>query len=169
MLRRMPRATGFTLIELMIVVAIIGILAAIAIPAYQTYAVRARVAEGLTLAGSAKTNVAEIHASGNPSNAVAGYNLGYTGPAATTNLTSVLIAPATGVIEITTSANAGGGTLYLTPNSPVGTPLPIGTAAFTPSTDAIAWKCRANTANTEGFAGSVIGTLAVRFAPPECR
>ena len=53
---------GFTLIELMIVVAIIGILAAIAIPAYQDYTIRAQVTEGLTMAASLKTSVSEFYA-----------------------------------------------------------------------------------------------------------
>lgn len=57
----MKTQQGFTLIELMIVIAIIGILAAIAIPAYQNYVIRSQVTEGLSLADGAKTGIAEYH------------------------------------------------------------------------------------------------------------
>src|SRR6267154_4126888 len=61
-LRILSHSNGFTLIELMMVVAIIGILAAIAIPAYQNYTIRAQVTEGMTLADGWKTAIAEYYA-----------------------------------------------------------------------------------------------------------
>ena len=161
---------GFTLIELMIVIAIIGILAAVALPAYQDYVVRSRVSEGMVAASAAKVNVQDVLASGNPRAAADGYALGYTAPTATSNVTSTAIGAERGVITVTYTASAGGGTLIFTPNAPRGTQLPKADgAAFQPPAAQTEWRCAAAGADLTGWAGAAAGTLVARFAPSECR
>ena len=124
---RISSQPGFTLIELMIVVAIIGILAAIAIPAYQDYTVRAQVTEGLNLAATVKTGVSEYYANnGAWPNSITGNGtakLGWTADPTGKYVSDINLSTGS-VITIVyggnaNAANLSGKTLTLTPGTSV--------------------------------------------------
>ena len=169
---------GFTLIELMIVVAIIGILAAVALPAYQDYTVRAKVSEA-TIAGS---TVKSLLSEAFQTDSVTGLNAAATAynniPAAQKASKYVSDVVITGAVTpwpvvVTISATAGNGiptgvngqTLVLSPN--VGGVVPVAA-----SVGAIDWACASasnQTATARALANRTLGTLLAKYAPSECR
>jgi len=130
---------GFTLIELMVTVSIVGLLAILGIPAYQDYSIRARVSEGLSLGFGAQLAVNEFTYINNqlPLTQV---DTQYVSPAATMNVASIVIGAA-GVITITYTPNAGNGSIVLQP---------------TLSSSVLLWDCTG-------------GTLAPKYRPTRCR
>ena len=153
------RQKGFTLIELMIVVAIIGILAAVALPAYQDYTVRAKVTEGLVVASSAKVAVAENAANGKS------FSSGWTAPTSTSNVSSIAIATSTGVITITYPATAGNGTILITPTSSGAGLTANASGSDVPTGGSINWSCAHNGVTTT----AATGNLAAKYRPAQCR
>jgi type IV pilus assembly protein PilA len=169
-------AYGFTLIELMIVLAIVGVIAAYAIPAYQDYLARSRVGEGLSLAASARLAVAENAASGN---ALGG---GYASPPGTRNVKSIHVDDDNGQITVaftTRVAPAETNTLVLVPSVPDNVDAPtarVGLAKGVAQPGVVTWECFAGTKNASALpapgAGPLpaeLATLPPNLAPPECR
>jgi len=168
--------SGFTLIELMIVLAIVGIVAAYAVPAYQDYLGRSRVGEGLALASGARLAVAENAAAGSP------LSSGYVAPPGTRNIGAIALDDVTGEISIRYTARvapAGMDTLVLVPSLPDGSDPPTSRVALEAGVaqgGALTWECFASGKQASSLPAPGSGpmpleaaTLPAKLAPPECR
>jgi len=165
----MKKQQGFTLIELMIVVAIIGILAAVALPAYQDYTVRAKITEGMVMASGFKSGTSETFVDDGPAGVVryAAVIAADLSNIITDKVQNVVISGTNGSISLTFT---GISQLSTTSNTLVYTPNIGGSRiSTTNATGTIQWSCAGATGAKAGSNFHVKGTIVDRYLPNECR
>ncbi|TFI48060.1 pilin [Diaphorobacter sp. DS2] len=149
---------GFTLIELMIVVAIIGILAAVALPAYQDYTKKAKVSELILAASGCRTTITEVYQSGSASSAPGANNWGCESASSTSKYVASVVTDDNGKVTVTAQgfndANIDGKTVILEPRNAAGTAL---TPAAMP-TQVNQWVC-----------GTTTNSTILKFLPGSCK
>ncbi len=154
---------GFTLIELMIVVAIIGILAAVALPAYQDYTKRAKMSEVILASSACRTSITEVYQSNNAASLPAAGSWGCESSGATTKYVSNVTTDANGGIIVTAQGfgdtSIDGSTVSLVPTA-------AGGAAISATAPLSQWICGNRTALNSG---SALTSVPAKFLPGSCR